>query len=81
MAFAVFFLASRLLNTLFIRMEKTLSLTENTFVFMIILVININWDWIVYEEMDRVNITEDGLNYTAFLLFRSIIIPMVLPFP
>ncbi|MFB4166075.1 hypothetical protein ACE1TI_20350 [Alteribacillus sp. JSM 102045] len=78
MAFSVFFLASWLVISLFLVMKKKLSIIENTFVFMVILVININWSWIIEEELNLIQLTEEGMDFTAFLLFRSIIIPMIL---
>ncbi|UOR13735.1 hypothetical protein [Halobacillus amylolyticus] len=78
MAFAVFFFTSWLVLALFLAIPKKLSIIENTFVFLIILVISINWTWIIYEEMKLIKSTKDAMDYTAFLLFRSIIIPMIL---
>ncbi|UOQ92125.1 hypothetical protein MUO14_16720 [Halobacillus shinanisalinarum] len=78
MAFAVFFFASWLVLTLFLVIPKKLSIIENTFVFLIILVISINWTWIIYEEIKLIKSTEETMEYTAFLLFRSVIIPMIL---
>ncbi|SDI81399.1 hypothetical protein [Alteribacillus bidgolensis] len=78
MAFTIFFFAAWLTLALFAVMRKRLSLIENTFVFMVIFVININWAWIIFEETNFVKLTTEGMDYTAFLLFRSIIIPMIL---
>ncbi|RSL30453.1 hypothetical protein D7Z54_26170 [Salibacterium salarium] len=78
MAFAVFFFAAWFISTAFILMPKKLSIIENTFVFIVILVVSINWGWIVYEGMELIKLTEQAMNYTAFLLLRSIIIPMIL---
>ncbi|HET6872601.1 MAG TPA: hypothetical protein VFH42_06380, partial [Sporolactobacillaceae bacterium] len=44
---------------------------------MLIPVININYSWIIIEELKRVTLTTNGLNYTAYLLHRSIITPML----
>jgi hypothetical protein len=78
MAFTLFFFASWLMLTLFAVIPKKLSLTENTFVFLIILVISINWTWVIYEEFKFIESTEIPIDYTAFLMFRSIIIPTVI---
>ncbi|SFL56704.1 hypothetical protein [Salibacterium qingdaonense] len=78
MAFASFFFAAWFITTAFLMMPKKLSIIENTFVFMVILIININWGWIVYESMERIELTEEGMIYTAFLLLRSVIIPVIL---
>ncbi|WP_101846240.1 hypothetical protein [Halobacillus sp. Marseille-P3879] len=77
MTFAIFFFASWLITALFLIIPKKLSTIENTFVFMIILIISINWSWIIYEEFKLVNLTEEPMEYAAFLLSRSIIIPFV----
>lgn len=78
MAFTLFFFGSWLMLTLFTIIPKKLSITENTFVFLIILVISINWTWVIYEEFKFIVSTETPIDYTAFLTFRSIIIPIVL---
>ncbi|UOR13357.1 hypothetical protein [Halobacillus amylolyticus] len=78
MGFAVFFFVAWLITALFFVTQKKLSITENTFVFMFILVISINWTWIIYEGLKYIKITEQPMNYTAFLFFRSLIIPMLL---
>ncbi|WP_158737946.1 hypothetical protein [Alteribacillus sp. YIM 98480] len=78
MAFTIFFFVAWFILALFAVIRKKLSLIENTFVFMVILVININWAWIIIEEMNVVKLTTEGMDYTAFLLSRSIIIPMIL---
>ncbi|MFC7062081.1 hypothetical protein [Halobacillus seohaensis] len=78
MGFTLFFFVAWLIVAVFIIIKETLSITENTFVFLIILIININWSWIMYEELKLVKVTESPIDYTAFLLFRSIIIPMVI---
>ncbi|MBT2711233.1 hypothetical protein [Bacillus sp. ISL-47] len=50
---------------------------ENTFVYLVTLVININYTWIVYEELNMAKISEQALNNSAFLLHRSITLPLV----
>lgn len=77
MALAVFFLITWLTCCFFAVIKKPLSITENTFIFMLILVININYSWIIIEELKRITLTTNGLNYTAYLLHRSIITPML----
>ncbi|UOQ92586.1 hypothetical protein MUO14_19380 [Halobacillus shinanisalinarum] len=78
MGFAVFFFIAWLITALFFVIQKKLSITENTFVFMLILVISINWTWIIYEGFKFIKITEQPMDYTAFLFFRSVIIPVLL---
>ncbi|MFD2704985.1 hypothetical protein [Salibacterium lacus] len=78
MAFVLFFFAAWFITTTFLIMPKKISIIENTFVLMVILIININWGWIIYEGMERIELTEESMNYTAFLLLRSVIIPLIL---
>jgi hypothetical protein len=77
MGITVFFLITWLICAFFGVIEKKLSIIENTFVFLLILVININYSWIIIEEFKRITLTTNGLNYTAYLLQRSVIIPML----
>jgi hypothetical protein len=78
LGFALFFLLTYLISSLFIVMKKKLNIFENTFIFLLILVININFSWILFEELRFVTVAEETLSYIAFLLNRSLIIPMIL---
>lgn len=78
MAFTVFFVSAWLITSLFTILPKRLNLIENTFLFLTISVININWTWIINEELKYVKITDDSVNYAGFLILRSIIIPTLL---
>lgn len=78
MGFVVFFFVSWLVISIYSIIKKRLSIVENTFIFLIILVLSINFSWIVIEELKLVSLSKKGLNYTAYLLNRSVIIPMLL---
>lgn len=78
MGFAIFFLLTWLICAIFIVTKKQLSIIENTAVYLVILILNINFAWIVNEEYKFITITQSGIDYIAFLLNRSILIPMVL---
>ncbi|MBT2724357.1 hypothetical protein [Bacillus sp. ISL-46] len=78
MAFAVFFFLSWLIIAIFSVIERKLPLLENTFIYLVILIINVNWTWIIYEEFKFIERTNDPINYAAFMLYRSIIIPMII---
>ncbi|ASK63805.1 hypothetical protein CFK37_17395 [Virgibacillus phasianinus] len=78
MGFAVFFFLAWLVTAFLIVMQKSLSLVENTFIISLILIISINWSWIIYEGLKFIKITEQPMDYTAFLFFRSVIIPIIL---
>ncbi|WP_163539238.1 hypothetical protein [Gracilibacillus sp. YIM 98692] len=78
MAIAVFFFASWLVCVAFAVMQKKLSLVENTFVYLIILIVSINFLWIIIEEFKLITLTKNGVDYTAYILNRSVIIPMLI---
>ncbi|MBT2698423.1 hypothetical protein J7E79_13480 [Bacillus sp. ISL-40] len=78
MGFAVFFFAAWLILAVFSVIERKLPLLENTFIYLVMLIININWTWIIYEELKFIERTNEPISYTAFILYRSIIIPMIL---
>ncbi|QGQ44563.1 hypothetical protein [Metabacillus sediminilitoris] len=78
MGFVIFFFISWLIATILAVIQKKLSLAENTFVFLIILIFNINFSWIVVEELKLITYSKDGFDYTAFLLNRSVMIPLLL---
>ncbi|MFD1361253.1 hypothetical protein [Lentibacillus salinarum] len=78
MAFPIFFFLAWLVTFLFGVMPKKLSLVEYTFVFLIGLIVSINFSWVTVNELEVIKRTEEALPYTAYLLNRSIIIPMLL---
>ncbi|WP_442598764.1 hypothetical protein [Neobacillus sp. D3-1R] len=78
MGFVVFFFVSWLFISIYSTIKKRLSIVENTFVFLIILIISINYSWIVIEELKFVSVSKNRLDYASFLLNRSINIPMLI---
>ncbi|MGJ9384900.1 hypothetical protein [Salipaludibacillus sp. CF4.18] len=78
MGITVFFFASWLVCVAFAVMPKKLSLVENTFVYLIILIVSINFSWIIIEEFKLITLTKNGVDYTAYILNRSVIIPMLI---
>ncbi|WP_106496304.1 hypothetical protein [Lentibacillus sp. Marseille-P4043] len=78
MGFAVFFLASWLIVAIFVVLPKKLSIIENTVIFLVLLIIIINASWIIIEELKLIKETQEGIKYVAYLLNRSVIIPMTL---
>ncbi|CDQ18406.1 hypothetical protein SAMN05192559_101980 [Halobacillus karajensis] len=80
MAFTTFLFSAWLIISLFIILPKRLNLIENSFIFLTIGVISINWSWIIYEELKFGKITENPADYAGFLIFRSIIIPTLIMF-
>jgi hypothetical protein len=77
MGFAIFFLTAWLITGIFIVIQKKLTVVENTFVFLVILIITINITWITTEELKLITRTNSAINFTAYLLNRSIIMPLL----
>lgn len=78
MSFVVFFFLSWLFISLFAVIRKTLSIIENTVIFLVILVISINFSWIIIDEYQLITVSQKALPYLAFLLNRSIVIPILM---
>ncbi|WP_274361752.1 hypothetical protein [Paenibacillus thermotolerans] len=74
----VIFLAAWLAVFGFYSMRKSLTIIENAFIFLTVLILSINFSWIVIEELHRVEESRRGIDYTALLISRSILIPMLL---
>jgi hypothetical protein len=77
MGFVVFFFLTWLVVSLFAVIKKKLTFVENTLIFLIILIISINFSWIVMEELKLIKLTQVSLEYIAYLLNRSVIIPIL----
>ncbi|CAM4473754.1 hypothetical protein [Paenibacillus tarimensis] len=77
MSFVVMFVAAWLSVFILYSMNKSLSVAENVFVYLIILAIGMNISWFVAEEFKLVEITRNGLSYTGFLLYRTIAYPIL----
>lgn len=77
MTFSIFFFLTWLVISIFAVMQKKLSLVENTFVFLVILVVSINFSWIIADELKLITLPKEKLPYTAYLMNRSIIIPVL----
>ncbi|WP_010531410.1 hypothetical protein [Lentibacillus jeotgali] len=78
MAFPIFFFLTWLVGSIFAVMRKKLSLVENTFVFLIILIVSINFSWIIADELKLITVTKQTLPHTAYLINRSVIIPVLI---
>jgi hypothetical protein len=77
MELVVFFFLSWLVISIFTVINKELDIVKSTFIFFIILVININFSWIINDELKLITIQEKWLPYTAYLFNRNIIIPII----
>ncbi|URT69146.1 hypothetical protein [Cytobacillus firmus] len=78
MGFVLLVFLAWLVLVLFTTMNKKLTFIENTFVYLSAMVININYTWIVYEELNMADISQQILNNSAFLIHRSITLPITL---
>jgi hypothetical protein len=78
MGFSTIFLISWLTCACLIVIKKRLTIIENTVIYLIVLIISINFSWIIIEELNLIQITKNPIDYTAYILNRSVIIPGVL---
>ncbi|RBP95954.1 hypothetical protein DFO70_102281 [Cytobacillus firmus] len=76
MGFVLIIFLAWLVLMLFTSMNKKLTFIENTFVYLVALVINVNFTWIVYEELNMAKISQQILDNSAFLIHRSITLPL-----
>lgn len=63
MGFVVFFFLTWLFVSIFAAMPKKLTFVENTLVYLVILIVSINFSWIVIEELKLMSLTKNGFNY------------------
>lgn len=78
MGFVLLVFLAWLVLVLFTSLNKKLTFIENTFVYLSAMVIHINYTWIVYEELNVAHISQQILNNSAFLIHRSITLPITL---
>ncbi|MCM3708746.1 hypothetical protein M3205_24190 [Cytobacillus firmus] len=78
MGFVLLIFLAWLVIMFFTSMNKKLTFIENTFVYLAAMVIHINYTWIVYEELNMADISQQILNNSAFLIHRSITLPITL---
>ncbi|MDF2036156.1 hypothetical protein P2R12_04020 [Cytobacillus oceanisediminis] len=76
MGFVLIVSLAWLVLMLFTSMNKKLTFIENTFVYLVALVIHINFTWIVYEELNMAKISQQILDNSAFIIHRSITLPL-----
>lgn len=77
MVLALYFFVSWVTAIIFIVMRKKLSFMQNTYVYLITMIISMNWSWVIYQELKLIKLTEDPIDYTSFLINRSIAVPIV----
>lgn len=77
MVFAIYFFVSWIITFIFVLMPKNLSFMQNSFVFLLTLIISMNWSWIIYEELKLIKLSTNPMDYTSFLINRSIAVPLI----
>ncbi|QGQ93822.1 hypothetical protein EHS13_02320 [Paenibacillus psychroresistens] len=77
MGFVVIFVVAWLAFFIFYSMNKSLSVLENSFIYLTVMVIGINISWVVIEELKLIELTKEGWLYAAFFLYRSMIKPTI----
>ncbi|WP_017185971.1 hypothetical protein [Alkalibacillus haloalkaliphilus] len=77
MSIVVYFALTWLLIGCFIALNNKMNLMESTVVFLVTLVVSINASWILIEEMELIQVTEQPEEYIGYLLNRSVITPLI----
>lgn len=77
MGFVVFFLAAWLAVITFYSIPKRLSFLENAVVYLAAMAIGINITWVLIEELEYIQVSEDSLQYAAYLIYRSVTQPLI----
>ncbi|MDQ0351616.1 hypothetical protein J2R98_001433 [Alkalibacillus filiformis] len=77
MSIVVYFTLAWLLIGCYIVINNKMNLMESTVVFLVTIVVSINVSWILIEEMELIQVTEEPQEYIAYLLNRSIIAPFI----
>ena len=75
--FVITFAAAWLAMFIVYGMNKKLSVLENTFVYLVVLILGINIAWIVASELKLTTITKDAVLYAGFILYRSVLTPLI----
>ncbi|MFD2673225.1 hypothetical protein [Marinicrinis sediminis] len=77
MSLVVFFTLAWLAVFYLYGLNKHWTVIENTFIFLLVLVLHINFTWIAGEELKWFTVTEHPMTYAAYLIQRTILIPTV----
>lgn len=77
MAFAIYFFIGWLTIICFFVQKKKYSIVENTVLILSVLIINLNWTWLVYEEFELITYSREPWDFVAYLIKRSIVIPNI----
>jgi hypothetical protein len=78
MGFSIVFLLSWLFSAIFVVIRKKLSVVENTLVFLVILIVSINFSWIIAEEIKLIQLSKNGVDAITYILYQVVLLPMLL---
>ncbi|WP_010170272.1 hypothetical protein [Bacillus coahuilensis] len=78
MGFVVMFCLSWVTVSVLLILKPTITRTKLASLYFIVLIVNINVNWIVIEELKWIEVTENGLLYTGYLISRSILTPTLI---
>lgn len=62
-------------NLHFFICKRNLSIVENIILYLLILIIHINWNWLIFEEFAFLKYSHDSSKYISILINRSIVTP------
>lgn len=78
MAIATYFFLGWLVVYCFFLCKKRRTIVENTILCLFILIIHINWSWMMYEELAFLKFSHEPNKYLALLINRIIITPTII---
>ncbi|MFS0634928.1 hypothetical protein AB1K84_03410 [Mesobacillus foraminis] len=77
MAFSIVFFIALVCITTFNAMNRQYSKMENSALILSVFILNINWSWIINFELQYITYSESPLNFAAYVIHRTIIIPLL----
>ncbi|MCE4048004.1 hypothetical protein [Bacillus sp. Au-Bac7] len=78
MALAFYFFFGWLGIYIFFLCKKNLSIVENIILYLLILIIHINWNWLIIEEFAFLKYSHESHKYISILINRSILTPIII---
>ncbi|XEC94749.1 hypothetical protein AB6A23_26265 [Paenibacillus tarimensis] len=77
MGFVIIFFATWLAVFGFAAMTKSLSVIENTFIYLVVFIVTVHFSWIVIEELKWIKLAGDPMSYAAYIIYRTFLLPML----
>jgi len=77
MAFSIIFFIGWICITALYAMKKPYSKWENSALLFSMFIVNVNWSWIMVDELKFITYSNDGLDFSAYMIDRSVIIPFL----